>query len=121
VSSRAEGSASGRVPAKLKVKGWKKRYIFKKAFQKLLPAEILAKKKHGFGLPTGDWLRSDPGFRELARSLLLEPRSINRGYFKRHALEQLFVQHDAETSSYYGSHIWNFMMLELWHRNHIDR
>ena len=114
-------AASGRVPAKLKVKGWKKRYIFKKAFQKLLPAEILAKKKHGFGLPTGDWLRSDPGFRELARSLLLEPRSINRGYFKRHALEQLFVQHDAETSSYYGSHIWNFMMLELWHRNHVDR
>ena len=68
----------------------------------------------------GDWLRSDPGFRKLARSLLLEPRSINRGYFKRQALEGIFAQHDAETSSYYGSHIWNLMMLELWHRHHMD-
>jgi asparagine synthase (glutamine-hydrolysing) len=113
-------AASGRVPAKLKVKGWNKRYIFKRAFENLLPDEIIAKKKHGFGLPTGDWLRSDPGFRELARSLLLEPRAISRGYFKRRSLEELFARHDAETSSYYGSHIWNFMMLELWHRNHMD-
>jgi hypothetical protein len=29
-------------------------------------------------------------------------------------------KHDAETSNYYGSHIWNFMMLELWHRSHFD-
>lgn len=115
------GIASGRVPARLKVKGWKKRYIFKKAFEGLLPAEILAKKKQGFGLPTGNWLRSDPGFRELARSLLLDARSLNRGYFKRKALEELLARHDAETSSYYGSHIWNFMMLELWHRSHVDR
>ena len=114
------GLASGRVPANLKVKGWKKRYIFKKAFESLLPAEILSKKKHGFGLPTGEWLRSDAGFRELARSLLLDSRAIGRGYFKRQALENLLSQHDAETSSYYGSHIWNFMMLELWHRNHYE-
>ncbi len=113
-------SASAKIPAKLKLKGWQKRYIFKKAFASLLPPEILAKKKHGFGLPTGEWLRRDNGFRDLARSLLLDPRSLQRGYFKRQALEDLLRRHDAEASNYYGSHIWNFMMLEMWHRCHFD-
>ncbi len=108
--------ASGRIPARLKLKGWTKRYVFKKAFGNLLPREIVTKKKHGFGLPTGDWLRRDPGFRDLARSLLLEPISVQRGYFNRSALEALLRHHDVEQSTYYGSHIWNFMMLELWHR-----
>ena len=112
---------AGKIPANLKVKGWSKRYIFKKAFGNLLPEEILHKKKHGFGLPTGDWLRHDAGFRELARSLLLDPRSIQRGYFRKPALERLLKLHDEEKSSYYGSHIWTFMMLELWHRYHVDR
>ena len=111
------GINSGKIPAHLKVKGWSKRYIFKKAFEKFLPDEIIHKKKHGFGLPTGDWLRSHPGFRDLARSLLLEPRSIQRGYFKRPAIEGLLAAHDRERSGYFGSHIWNFMMLELWHRD----
>ena len=39
---------SGRIPARLKVKGFKKRYLFKRAFRDLLPAEIIQKKKHGF-------------------------------------------------------------------------
>jgi asparagine synthase (glutamine-hydrolysing) len=115
------GIASGRIPAGLKVKGWSKRYIFKQAFAKFLPEEILSKKKHGFGLPTGDWLRNHPGFRELARSLLLDSRSIQRGYFQRSALEGLLKTHDEERGGYFGSHIWNFMMLELWHRTHADQ
>jgi asparagine synthase (glutamine-hydrolysing) len=85
----------------------------------LLPNEILIKKKHGFGLPTGDWLRTHSGFRDLARSLLLDQRSINRGYFRRKALEDLLRRHDSEMTSYFGSQIWNVMMLELWHRVHL--
>ncbi len=114
------GIASGKIRADLKIKGWSKRYIFKKAFENLLPGEILRKKKHGFGLPTGEWLRHHGGFRDLARSLLLEPRSIQRGYFKRPALERLLKMHDEESSSYYGSYIWYLMTLELWHRHHAD-
>ncbi len=111
---------SGTIPADLKLKRWTKRYIFKKAFGNLLPKEILTKRKHGFGLPTGDWLRSHAGFRDLARSLLLDSRSKQRGYLKEKALEGLLKAHDEESSGYYASQIWNFMMLELWHRSHAD-
>ena len=115
------GLASGTIPANLKVKGWSKRYIYKKAFENFLPPEILRKKKHGFGMPTGEWLRHDPGFRDLARSTLLGPRALQRGYFKRKALEQLLDAHDDEKSSYYASYIWYLIMLELWHSDHADR
>jgi asparagine synthase (glutamine-hydrolysing) len=109
---------TAKIPVHLKIKGFQKRYIFKKAFGEILPHQILSKKKHGFGLPTGYWLRTDSQFKDLARSLLLDARSLQRGYFKRNALERLLRTHEEEKSNYYGSIIWNIMMLELWHRNH---
>jgi hypothetical protein len=36
-------------------------------------------------------------------------------------LEGLLDAHDKESSGYYASQIWNFMMLELWHRSYFDR
>jgi asparagine synthase (glutamine-hydrolysing) len=112
---------TGKIPAKLKLKGLKKRYIFKRAFEKLLPQEILSKKKHGFGLPIARWLRTHAGFREMARSLLLDASALQRGYFRPNALEELLRKHDEERSDFYGPFIWNLMMLELWYRNHKDK
>jgi asparagine synthase (glutamine-hydrolysing) len=111
----------GKIPAGLKLKGFQKRYIFKRAFEKLLPQEILSKKKHGFGLPIAHWLRTHSGFREMAHSLLLDPVSLQRGYFTRNALEKLLRQHEEEKSDFYGAFIWNLTMLELWHRKHADK
>jgi asparagine synthase (glutamine-hydrolysing) len=111
---------TGEIPVALKLKGNTKRYIFKKAFKELLPGDILRKKKQGFGLPIARWLRSHSGFRELARSLLLDTMPLQRGYFNRDALENLLLQHDKEKSDFYGTFIWNLMMLELWHQSHRD-
>ncbi|MGE5304039.1 MAG: asparagine synthetase B family protein [Alphaproteobacteria bacterium] len=112
---------TGRIPAALKLKGLQKRYIFKKAFGNLLPEEILHKKKHGFGLPVARWLRSHAGFRELAHSLLLDAKPLQRGYFNRKGLETLVDKHENEPSDYYGAFIWNLMMLELWHQKYCDK
>jgi asparagine synthase (glutamine-hydrolysing) len=109
---------TGKIPAAFKLKGLQKRYIFKKAFDKLLPDEILQKKKHGFGLPIARWLRQHPGFRELTRSLLLDRSSWLRDIFRSDSLEDLLRKHDEEQSDFYGTFIWNAMMLELWQRNH---
>jgi asparagine synthase (glutamine-hydrolysing) len=118
---RGLAEITGKIPVGLKLKGFQKRYIFKRAFARLLPDEILRKKKHGFGLPIAHWLRTHAGFREMARSLLLDPSVLRRGFFSRHALERLLRQHDEEKSDFYGTFIWNLMMLELWHRNHKDK
>src|SRR5579863_9408392 len=81
---------SGRLPASLKVRLLEKRYLFKRATRNLLPEAILKKKKHGFGLPIGFWLKSDPHWHAWAKEVLYDPRTYQRGYFRREFVEQLF-------------------------------
>jgi len=117
---RSVAELSGRIPAGLKVKGFEKRYLFKRAFRNLLPVEIIRKKKHGFGIPVATWIKSDARMRELALDVLLSRRTSERGYFKRQFMEDLFRKHETEPSSYYGDILWTFLVLELWHRQVVD-
>src|SRR6266853_902374 len=111
---------SGRLAARFKVHGLEKRYLFKKATAGLLPKAILRKKKHGFGLPIGLWLKQHSLWRGLAQDVLLDPRTYQRGYFQRSFIEELFRMMDLDESTYYGDLLWLFLMAELWHRNHIE-
>jgi asparagine synthase (glutamine-hydrolysing) len=106
------------LPAYFKVRGLEKRYLFKHAFRPLLPAAILGKRKHGFGVPTGLWLRTHPRFEALARDVLLSRAARQRGYFRPGAMEALFARHRADRTPYYGDLLWTVLMLEMWHRRH---
>ena len=117
---RAVAEFSGRMPASLKVKGLDKRYLFKRAFRNLLPAEVIKKKKHGFGIPVSTWLKSDKRLREFSRDVLFSSRALNRGYFRKSFLEDLIRQHEADDTTYYGDNLWSFFVLELWHRQFVD-
>lgn len=118
--SRPVAEFSGLIPAKWKVNGFEKRYLFKRAFRNLLPAEILKKKKHGFGIPVATWLKSDSRMRQLAHDTLLSRRSLERGYFQPAFIEDLFRRHEADDSTYYGDILWTFLTLELWHHQAVD-
>jgi len=109
------------VPAKMKMRGIKLRSFQKTAFADLLPLEIRRKQKHGFGLPIPIWLRMDKKLNELMHDLVLSPRSVQRGYFKKRALERLVENHQGDPTSFYGTVLWNLMVLELWQRCFIDR
>jgi asparagine synthase (glutamine-hydrolysing) len=111
---------SGRIPAPLKVKGLEKRYLFKQATRELLPGAILRKKKHGFGLPVGLWMKTDPLFRGMAEEVLLDPRTYQRGYFRRPFVERLFAEMGRDNTAFFGDLLWEFVMLELWHRRHVE-
>jgi len=111
---------SGRLPAHLKVRGFEKRYLFKRAVRDFLPPAILSKKKHGFGLPIGVWLKTDPRLRAMARDILFSPRAYQRGYFQRQFIEQLMSRLDADDTPYYGDLLWVFVMLEMWHCAHME-
>jgi asparagine synthase (glutamine-hydrolysing) len=117
---RSVAEFAGRVPARLKVRGLQKRYLFKRAFRTLLPPEIIGKKKHGFGIPVALWLRSDRRMRELAYDTLLSERASSRGYFRRQFIEDMFRRHEAGVDTYYGDTLWTFLMIELWLRAVVD-
>jgi asparagine synthase (glutamine-hydrolysing) len=47
------------IPAGLKMKGFRTKYILKKALKKILPDFVLNKKKSGFNAPVGEWIGSN--------------------------------------------------------------
>lgn len=111
---------SGTIPTKLKLKGSQKRYIFKEAMRGILPEQVLFKKKHGFGVPIGNWFLQDAGLRSLAQDVLNDSRTRQRGYFRAGFYDQVLDLHRRDHAAFYGEVIWYFVALELWHRQHLD-
>jgi asparagine synthase (glutamine-hydrolysing) len=111
---------SGRIPVNLKLNGMKKRFIFKKAMQDILPAEVLNKKKHGFGVPLARWLLEDKQFNELVQDVLGDARTRQRGYFRPAFYDRILDLHRCEQVAFYGEVVWYLLALELWHRQHFD-
>jgi asparagine synthase (glutamine-hydrolysing) len=108
-----------RLPERHKVRGFEKRFLFKRAMRGILPEQILRKKKQGFGLPISVWLRADASFHGAVRDTLLDARSAGRGWWNRSFIEHLFDEHQqgAWDHSY---HLWLLYVLELWLRRYVD-
>ncbi len=111
---------SGVIPPALKVKGFEKRYLFKRAFRKLLPVEVIRKKKHGFGIPVAFWMKTDRPMREMTLDTLRSSRARQRGYLRQSYIDDLFRKHEADETPFYGDQIWTLLMLELWFRQFVD-
>lgn len=110
---------TGRLPERHKLRGLDKRHLFKRAMADVLPREILRKPKQGFGLPIAVWLRHDPAMQSLARSVLLDERTRQRGWIQPACVEQLLEKHISGAWDY-SAELWQLLMLELWLRRTID-
>jgi len=102
-----------RIPREVQIQGLAGKRILKKAVEDLLPHSILYRPKLGFPTPWSGWV-AGPRL-ETIREMLLEPRSLNRGYFRREAVEKLFNEHRAKHRDNYDR-ILRLLNLELWHR-----
>jgi asparagine synthase (glutamine-hydrolysing) len=102
-----------RIPREVQIQGLAGKRILKKAVEDLLPHSIMYRQKLGFPTPWSGWL-AGPRL-QTARDMLLEPRSLNRGYFRREAIEKLFHDHFSHHRDN-QDRIWRLLNLELWHR-----
>jgi asparagine synthase (glutamine-hydrolysing) len=104
------------LPGRLKLRGGKGKHILKRAFADLVPAEIVARRKKGFALPTGPWLRGRlHGF---ARETLLSDVARGRDLFRPEAVADLLDRHRAGEE--HGERLWNLIVLETWQRELVD-
>ncbi|HZD53874.1 MAG TPA: asparagine synthase-related protein, partial [Woeseiaceae bacterium] len=108
---------STRVPPDMKIEGQELRSFFKRAMAEFLPREIIEKKKHGFALPFGAWMKTDKALGDLFYSHLsdLKKRRIVAASF----IDNLIEQHRTGHPSYYGYAIWDLAMLEAWMAQHL--
>jgi asparagine synthase (glutamine-hydrolysing) len=114
--SRALTDFSLSIPPHWKLKGLKLRWFFKEALRGFLPAELLRKKKHGFGLPFGHWALTHARLRKLVEESL--DGIASRGIVRPRFITELMSKRLAEAPGYYGEMAWILMMLEQWLRAH---
>lgn len=105
------------IPPGLKVKWGKGRYVFKRAMEGFLPEEIIKKKKHGMGLPIAIWFKKDSNLYELLNDTLFSGQPRITRYVKPSFIEQFQNKFINDDTTYYGSNLWVFLMLELWLAN----
>lgn len=106
---------TGALPSRLKVRGWQKRYLFKRAVADLLPQQVLQKKKQGFGVPVAEWLRTDNRVREAVLDPVLDSKSFVRECLSITDLRRIVEKH-LHGRWNYGGFLWTTMMLERWMR-----
>jgi asparagine synthase (glutamine-hydrolysing) len=108
---------AARLPVDLKLRGRQAKYLLKRAFPEMLPAENVSRRKMGFGVPVGEWFRSS--LRGLLEDGLLSEQAAKRHYFQPKEIHNLVSEH-LERRADHSFKLWNLLMLELWHREFID-
>src|SRR5262245_45281998 len=104
------------MPGRLKLRGWQTKAVMRAAVQDVVPRERLTRRKMGFPVPVGRWLRGP--FRPLVDELVLGPRALDRGLFDPGALRRLAASHRAGFE--HGDRLWLLINLELWQRMFLD-
>jgi asparagine synthase (glutamine-hydrolysing) len=105
------------LPPRLKLRGFTTKWILRQAVRSILPAEILSRPKMGFPVPFGLWMRG--GWNDVARDILLDSRTRQRGIVEAPEVERLLAAHRAGTANGADA-IWSLLNLELWYRTFID-
>jgi asparagine synthase (glutamine-hydrolysing) len=67
-------ACASKVPSQLKFKGMTTKYVLKRAFEGILPREIVWRKKHGFGMPVERWFRA--GLKDFLCDAILSPEAL---------------------------------------------
>jgi asparagine synthase (glutamine-hydrolysing) len=109
---------SAQIPSQLKLKGVKTKFILKKAFSGFLPPPILKRKKMGFGVPIARWMREE--LKNYVYDVLLDPKTLLRGYFRKEGIEQLLREHLSLRYDH-SAKIWALLFLEIWFRTFMDQ
>ena len=105
------------IPENLQMKNGTGKYILKKLAERLLPSEILTKKKQGFAIPKNEWFRSE--LKDYAVDMLTSQRFKDRGYFNPKHIEFIIKEHGKGVRDY-SLWIWCLLNFELWYQIYID-
>jgi len=107
------------LPIKYKFRDNTRKFMFKKLAERLgVPPPLLQRRKQGFALPLVHWMRSE--LKDGLLNILLEPRTLQRGYFKPEAIRNMLDEHFRARRDHAGA-LWMLLVFELWHRNFLEK
>jgi asparagine synthase (glutamine-hydrolysing) len=100
------------LPTRLKVHGWAKKRLLRRAVAPLLPRSVVSARKRGFSIPAAAWLRGPllPFAREA-----LSPETIQRqGFFEPRVVSRLLEAHVTGQEDV-SRPLWGLLMFTLWY------
>ena len=100
------------IPGNRKIAGRSGKHLLKLALHGWIDDDLIHRRKQGFGVPLGEWLRGP--LREMVADLLTDSTAQGRGYFEPTGVQHIIDQHMSGIDR--SSHLYALLMLELWHR-----
>lgn len=99
------------LPDKFKVKHGVVKWIWKDIVKSKVPAPIIARRKAGFGIPIGEWMRHE--LSDYVNDNLLQTESKLYRYFDKQTIARLIRDHHQGQADY-SNHIWCLLLLDRW-------
>jgi asparagine synthase (glutamine-hydrolysing) len=106
---------AARLPSRLKLRRLTSKYILKRALADVLPRETLRRRKKGFGVPMGRWLRGE--LAPLVRDVLAPDVIRRAGLFRVAAVERLIAEHMAGRHDH-RKKLYTLLAFQLWSSRH---
>ncbi|MES2523915.1 MAG: asparagine synthase (glutamine-hydrolyzing) [Gemmatimonadota bacterium] len=100
----------------VKLRGLTTKWLLRQSMKTRLPAEILSRKKMGFPVPVGRWLRGEWG--HLLDEFVLSARVTERGIFDPAAVRRYVAGHRAGEN--HSERLWALINFEIWMRIFFD-
>jgi len=102
-----------------KMRNGSQKFILRKLAERVgVPSEVLNRPKRGFSLPLGHWMRHE--LKDLVQTILLEPRTLQRGYFNPKGVRRMLAEHFDQRRDH-SARLWRLLIFELWHRNFLEK
>jgi asparagine synthase (glutamine-hydrolysing) len=104
------------LPTRLKLRGLRTKHLLRRAMDGILPPTTLTRRKRGFGVPIGPWLREEAAS---WRPLLAGSRAAAEGYLRPGPVAEVADRHLAGPHDL-GHQVWALLTLEVWFRLHAE-
>ncbi len=100
------------LPLAWKIEQGQRKILLRRVLSRYLPAELVDRRKMGFGIPVGEWLRTD--LREWAEELLDEQRLRHDGFFDSRLVRQEWQAWLESNNPRRASRFWSILMFQAW-------
>ncbi len=102
-----------RLPYRLKLHGLTTKYILKKTMEGKLPPHIIDRKKKGFSVPVGAWLRGP--LNKWAEGILTDAEGASGGILSSEYVRTLWREHSSGRRDH-RKKLWNLIVFLEWRK-----
>lgn len=105
---------TAKLPEKYKIRGLGTKWLLKRAFTDMLPKSVYSRRKKGFSIPVGHWIKNE--LHSWTEELLLQ-NDILTQWFSRKRINDLLREHDSGRINH-GKRLWALIVLSVWSKHY---